>query len=403
VGLHKNGAFKPVDEEKGGGGRGMRVSSQGAYNATSSSDEVESADNSFYAKLLGYNFVPDEFSKDGTRRLLEGNFPENDYECIISKDLLENSGLKVGDLINLTSSLTDTELPFPGEEEDVTDLEISYNLKIVGYYEDLTDEYSEFAKQNEMMQNAYENRRNEIITTINTVIEPMTEGFSGIRVSAEYYLKNPDDLKAFAVELYEKGLGEEWNVETDENSYNTIVKPVLGLKGITFVFLMVVLLLGAIILLLLSTIAIRERKYEIGVLRAMGMKKSRVAAGLLSEVVMITLACLIIGMGSGVITAQWVSDILLDNQIKQIEENNSNNAVFGPGGPVRVGNAAMGMRIGAPGESPAEALKEMDVSLNLFAVLQIIMVALGLAVISSVMGIMHITKYEPIKILSDRT
>jgi len=404
VGLHNSDDIKPIDEDKGGGGRGMMVRQN--VDGTSS---TSSGDGDLYANLLGYNYIPDDF-KEGNRVISKddnGNeqWPQNDNECIISKDLLENSGLKIGDTINLTSTLTDMALRLPGEEPEVEPFGISYTLTIVGYYEDLTDEYNEFAKNNEMMQNAYENRRNEIITTVDTVISQMQEGLGGIEVSAKYYLKNPEDLEAFAAELYAKGLDEVWDVSTDENSYNTIVKPVEGLKSITLVFLIVVLLLGAIILILLSTIAIRERKYEIGVLRAMGMKKSRVAFGLLSEVIMITVLCLVIGMGTGIITAQQVSDILLDNQIKQIEESNNGNnyAVYGYGGMRTM--QASGMRIGGGpgmGVSPVEALKEMDVSLNIVTVAEIVLVSLVLAIMASIMGITHVTKYEPIKILSER-
>jgi putative ABC transport system permease protein len=317
--------------------------------------------------------------------------------------------LKIGGTITLESTLRERGAPMfimPGEEDDAETVEISYTLTVVGYYDDNTDEYNEFMQNYESMQNAYENRRNEIITTINTLIAPMIEGFDNIRIESKYFLKNPADLDAFRAELYAKGLDEGYEVSTDEDSYNTIVKPVEGLKSITLAFLLVVLALGAIILILLSTISIRERKYEIGVLRAMGMKKSRVASGLLSEVVTITLVCLILGLGAGIAAAQPVSDMLLENQLEQIEEENANNMQgFGRSGrngaQVVTGTA---FRVGVPigNMTPAEALKEMDVSMSVSAVAQIILVSLLLAVMSSIVGIVHITRYEPIKILSDR-
>lgn len=52
------------------------------------------------------------------------------------------------------------------------------------------------------------------------------------------------------------------------------------MKKITMVFLIVVLVLCAIILTLLTSILIRERKYEIDVLRAMEMKKGKRCLGL---------------------------------------------------------------------------------------------------------------------------
>ena len=393
VGVHKNEDIKFVAEEKGGGGAFMiRMS----INDSGATEEDPSL---YYAKLLGYNYVPEDF-ENGMRRIAEGNFPENDNECVVSRDFYELNGFQIGDMISLTSTLSDRngDVVMPGEEDTREKIPIIYTLRIVGYYDDLTDEYA-----GDFMQTAYDNRRNEIYTTINTVIEPLVDGFSGITVTAKYYLNNPGDLDKFADELYAKGLSEQFKVTTDENGYNTVVKPVEGLKGITYVFLAVVLILGAIILILLSTIAIRERKYEIGVLRAMGMKKNKVAIGLLTEMITITVICLVLGLGAGIVTAQPVSDMLLANQIQQIEEQNNNNSMaYGPGGNVMRTQAVGGMRIGGLGGSPAEALKEMDVSLNFITVAEIILVALLLAVTASIMGITHVTRYEPIKILSER-
>ena len=394
VSIYNTDDINFIDEDKGGGGgamMGMRIISDGNGEFSDSGQ--------YYSKLLAYNILPEEF-KNGVRKLADGEYPQNDDECIISRDLLESSGLKIGDTIILSSVLSERGvIAFPGEENTAETVDISYTLKIVGYYDDLTDEYP-----NEFMQNAYFNRRNEIITTINTVISQIQDGFDGINVSAKYYLNNPDDLDSFAAELYSKGLDEVWSVSTDENSYNTIVKPVEGLKGITYVFLAVVLILGAIILLLLSSMAIRDRKYEIGVLRAMGMKKNKVAFGLLSEMIIITVLCLVLGLGTGIAVAQPVSDMLLENQLQQLEEQNQNNNMpFGSSSGGARAVRAVGMRVGGVAESPAEALKEMDVSLNITTVFEIILVSLGLAVTASVMGITHVTKYEPIKILSDRT
>jgi len=411
VSLHNSDDITPVDEEKGGGsGRGGIRMMAGPNGNVVSGDSGEADESSlFYAKLLGYNYEPQEF-KDGTRQLADGKFPENDNECIVSRDLFESSGLKIGDVITLTSTLSDSSAMFT--DENIDTVEITYTLTIVGYYEDITDEYSEFAQQFEQMQNALENRRNEIITTALTVVSQMQEGFSGIRVEAAYYLKNPADLEPFAAELYAKGLDEVWDVSTDEMSYNTIVKPVMGLKSITYVFLAVVLILGAIILLLLSSLAIRERKYEIGVLRAMGMKKGKVAFGLLSEVVTIALVCLVIGLGVGIVIAQPVSDALLANQLQQIEQQGNDNMMFGGREPMRTQNNGsygrapnmiMGQRIGGRGRNPAEALKEMDISMSVMTIIEIIIVSLGLAIVASIVGIAHITKYEPIRILSERT
>ncbi|MFD0717360.1 FtsX-like permease family protein [Paenibacillus sp. GCM10027626] len=143
-------------------------------------------------------------------------------------------------------------------------------------------------------------------------------------------------LEPFEAEVRAKGLSDLFNFKTDTASYEKVVKPVEGLKSISITFMVVVIILGSIILLLLASISIRERKYEIGVLRAMGMKKAEVAIGLWFEILTITCFCLVIGLGVGTVATQPVSDMLLQNQAEEAQSSTSQgagggNIMLGPG------------------------------------------------------------------------
>ena len=113
-------------------------------------------------------------------------------------------------------------------------------------------------------------------------------------------------------------------------------------------------------MILLSVIAIRERKYEIGVLRAMGLKKQKVALCLWIETIAITFVCFIAGIFAGTALANPVS-----------------NALWTGDGPIRIG-------------------------LDAITVLQIFGVSMLLASIAGAVSVSRITKYEPIKILMER-
>lgn len=368
--------LNPIDKEKGGGG-GLMTGGTGGPS--------QPAGKQYYHKLLG-----DDYSdfNDGLRKLTEGSrFPENKGECIISKELLENSGLSIGDTITVTSSL-ETAGSTPGNEEYI---DISWELTIVGTYEDATDEYGEG-----MMQNAFLNRRNEIITTFETLSEKMLDGYVGIDVEAKYYLKNPSMLEDFKTEVYAKGLSTVFDVQTDSASYESIVGPVEGLKGISITFVIIVLLFGATILILLASIAIRERKYEIGVLRAMGMKKIKVAAGLWTETLAITIICLVLGLAVGTMVAQPVANIMLEQQIAAAEKSTANQLPPGAvvsGGPARTIDS---------GTSEAKPLKNLNIALDTLTIMEIIGIALLLSSISGIISTFKITKYEPVKILMER-
>jgi putative ABC transport system permease protein len=367
-----------------------------------------------------FNLVGDNWQDftDGLRSLKDdaiSAMPQADTECLISEKLAEENNLSVGDTISFTvqMSVDTTDMDLSGYEDGdnlvAGDLEyvltldamgnfsaareVTYELTITGIYADLTDEYA----NSNMPKMAALNRRNEIMTTLGTLLAERNSNETGISVEVTYFLKNPEMLADFEAEVRAKGLSEMFNVSTDTASYEKIVKPVEGLKSISLIFMLVVIILGALILLLLCSIAIRERKYEIGVLRAMGMKKAKVALGLWSEIFAITCLCLVLGLGIGIAAAQPVSDVLLSSQAAQAETDNA-----APGG-ITVGTISSGMMIGgSTGTSSAQPLSEMEINLDLVTILEIIAIALVLSSFAGLISISKITKYEPIKILMER-
>jgi len=182
-------------------------------------------------------------------------------------------------------------------------------------------------------------------------------------IEAIYYLNHPDMLENFEAELRSRGLPDHYSVVSKESTFESVTGQLENLQNLTLTFLIIVLMLGAFIMVLLSAISIRERKYEIGVLRAMGMKKKNVALGLWIEILTITCICFTLGMGAGTMLSQSVSDMILAGQPDSINVN---------------------------------------VSVSVLTVVQILGVSLLLASIAGIISISRITKCEPIKILMDR-
>lgn len=369
-----------VDQELGGGSSG-RMPMGGVGQDAETEDAVE-----YMAQLRAGSF--EEFD-EGTRVLADGEMPDELNEVIVSSEVAELNGLGVGDTFAATGALTD---PDGGAAK-----EISYDdLTIVGIYDDLTEEYGQTPTQN-----AYTNTRNQILTTVDTVLANYDAAYTGISVSGTYHLTSPDVLEAFEEEVRAEGLPKEFIVTTDESEYETIVAPVEGLKSISSTFMVVVLALGGVIIALLSSIAIRERKYEIGVLRAMGMKKNLVSLGLWIESLILTSVCLIAGLALGSVIAQPITNALLAGQVEAAEA-----ATQGPGMTGGEGRRPMGGGPGPFGQmgagSDAEPLTELAVGLTAASIGQIALVAFVLATLAGVVAITRITKYEPMKILAER-
>jgi len=182
-------------------------------------------------------------------------------------------------------------------------------------------------------------------------------------IEAIYYLNHPDMLHNFEAELRSRGLPDHYSVVSEASTFENVIGQLENLQSLSLTFLIIVLVLGAFIMVLLSAISIRERKYEIGVLRAMGMKKKTVALGLWVELLTITCICFVLGMGMGGVLSQPVSDMILSGQQGSVHVN---------------------------------------VSVSVLTVMQILGVSILLASIAGVISISRITKCEPIKILMER-
>ena len=315
--------------------------------------------------------------KDKTRQIIEGAIANKSNECIISEELAKINKFKIGDTIKSKGMF---------KADPVIELTIS------GIYRDVTSEYGGLPFKDPSI-----NRRNEIITKFN--IDNQSSN-SNMGVVANYTLKSPDLVDKFREEVQAKGLPDAYMVTTDESSYNKIVAPVLALSKISSISMWVILVIGCIILLIIQAIIIRERKYEIGVLRAMGMKKFKLAKMFIYESLIITVVCLIIGFSVGSAVAQPIADSMIKSQI-EITQNNQNNMVFGDGAFL-AGDASGGVVVEDGSTTNVEPLSKIDVGVSAQAVIQIALISLIIAIVTSLASVVVITKYEPMKILSER-
>ncbi|EQK41278.1 ftsX-like permease family protein [[Clostridium] bifermentans ATCC 638] len=317
----------------------------------------------------GLNSTGLEEFKKGDRKIIDGNMPKKDGEAIVSEDFAKLNNLKVGDAFKVQN---------PDDPDKYDPLE----LTISGIYYDGT-ESQDYGFKHPMM-----NRKNEIITTFDTLKAYKVKIDNDlISVDAKFFLKDPELLSEFNEEAHKLGLDNLYDVSTDSQSYDEIVKPVEGLQKVANIFMILVLCFGGSILILISILGIRERKYEIGVLRAMGMKKGKVALGLIFETLSTIAISLVVGLSIASLSAQSISNVLLKSQIEAQNQSASEGMMF------RMGGGA------APNVDP---ITNLNVHLNIEAIVGITLIALLLGAISIGIGIIYIMRFEPRKILSER-
>ena len=348
------------------------------------------------------------------------------YDCIISSELATFNDLSVGDKFSLTN---------PNAEEE------TYELTIVGIYTDTsTNEsfmsmtgrgFSDPANQIYMSSAAVDKlvaASEEVSTTVTDEdTDRETETKLTGTLSCTYVFADTDDYYTFEEEVRTLGLSDDYTVSSsDITSFENSLVPLETLGTMAGWFLLVILIIGAIILIVFNIFNVRERKYEIGVLTAMGMKKGKVAMQFLTEIFVVTLAAVIIGVGIGAVSAVPVTNALLENQISssqsqssQIEQNfgRENGGSFGGRGNAPAmpdGEMSGGVKMDKPdnegkgfinnmfGDKAANYVSEIDSAMNFTVVLQMLGIAVLLTLVSGAVSMLFVMRYEPLKILANR-
>ena len=410
----KNGGM-PDGGMQGGGMGGPMMGTQGSFT------------------LIGYS--SDEAMTDfvsGTSKITAGQvFEENteEPECIISEELAEYNSLEVGDSINITN---------PNDEDE------SYTLTVVGIYSNSQSG----VQSGNMGFSTSSDPANQILmsyTALKAITDTSAEGATtttndfgleqssalSARVSGSYVFETVEDYEAFEEEVRELGLSEDYTVSSrDLESYEQSLTPLETLSKIAGYFLIVILAIGAIIIVVLNVLSARERKYEIGVLCAVGMKKKNVALQFISEILLVTLMAAIIGGAAGAASSVPITNALLETQITASqeasagrEENFGRPSDMGAPPEMQQSESATSTEDSSEADSSEETAEEASSSaqtqqnngfgkaqyvssvskaVNLKVLAELLGISVLLAAAGAAVAVTAIMRYEPLKILSNR-
>lgn len=319
---------------------------------------------------------------NGTNKITEGEIFDNDNTdnvIIISSDLASENNLQVGDKITFYSS---------------SDSSKTIELEIIGIYEDSSDNSENFMGMNAMMSS------NQIYTTV-TAMQQILElkDSTNNTLNAKFYLNNSDDLEAFSNELRDKGLSEYYSINDNSETVLATLKPIQNISSFSITFLIVICIVAVIVIGILTMINIRDRKYEIGVLRAIGMSKLKVMAQLLIEILIVTIIAIILGIGIGKITSQPVTNVMLEQEISKYQEEQ--NQIQDNFGGKEVNRGGFGDK--KPGENNvSNYVDSLTVSIKPIAILEVAGISLLITLLCGTISIMYVNRYSPNKILQNR-
>ena len=232
----------------------------------------------------------------GDYTITDGEVSE-DFESdsvVISEELATMNELKVGDKITFV---------------DPKDSSKTYEATITGIYKENTESSSNMASM-------FSNSANEIITNI-TFIKKILSGNENLKptITPTFIIKDVESVDKFESEVKEKGLSEYYTITSNVDEIQSATESVDNVKIFATTFLIITLIIGGVVLVVINMINIRERRYEIGVLRTVGMKKSKLSLQFMSELLIVAMASLVIGAGIGACLSVPVANKLLANEI----------------------------------------------------------------------------------------
>lgn len=318
---------------------------------------------------------------DGDNKIVEGEMFDSDtsdHVIVISSDLAEENDIEVGETINFYSS---------------NNSDNKIELTVIGIYEDSTDNTENFMNMNAMVSS------NQIYTTLAVMDEILALKDSTINsLNAKFYLYSSDDFDTYTKELSDKGLSEYYSVNNNIDTILATLEPIENISQFSVTFLFVICIVAIIVIGILTMINIRDRKYEIGVLRAIGMSKLKVMLQLLLEITVITCIAIILGIGIGAIVSQPVTDIMLKNEIQNYtEEQTQIKDNFG-------GKDFNHNEMKKPGEmNPVDSYVDtLTVNIKGITILEVAGISLLITLLCGMLSIIYVNRFSPNKILQNR-
>lgn len=370
--------------------------------------------------------------KVGIIELVDGRLLSSDEiangtnAVLVSKEFAEINSLFIGDTFTLSQDIwISDEASNTGKVEwDSSEYiqptigeTLDFEFTIVGLYQAIIKP-STASNQNDKTNELYQNmeRFNKIYTsnasvkTMNALVQTENEKLNPWQYTEEninnwggnrewltpyYTFKTTDDLDAFS-KTYKDVVGEEFRVINNKGDFSKVIAPMKNMSKLADIVFYVGVGASLIILSLLITLFLRDRRNEIGIYLALGERKTKVVGQILAEVLIVAILGITLSLFSGNLISKQLSNSMMDNQIiaqqeKDAEEENG-GYIYQSYNPLTYA--------GYGGEITLEQLAEQyDVSLSMNIILFFYGAGVITILLSTLIPIMYVLRLNPKKIL----
>lgn len=236
----------------------------------------------------------------------------------------------------------------------------------------------------------------------NGLIMPLTtvqnlSGQSGDISSITVYADSSNNVSALVSNL-KKSLGSSADITSDAAEADNLVTPLKSIATLAIVGVLAAAGAGAVIILLAMTIVVRERRREVGVMKAIGAKTSKIITQFSTEAFTLTLIGGVIGLAIGIAMAGPVTSLLASNASSTSSSQTPGGmpGMGGQGGADRSGGMGGFNRVGG---QLRQNLTTITSTISLSTIALSVSALFVIALLGSIIPSLLISKVKPAEIL----
>ncbi|EDK72524.1 protein of unknown function DUF214, partial [candidate division TM7 genomosp. GTL1] len=204
-----------------------------------------------------------------------------------------------------------------------------------------------------------------------------------------------DNLESTVASIKD-GLGaDKVDVTSAEQNIQTAIASLESVKSVSMVGFVAALIAAGVIIFLIMTVIVRERRREIGVLKAIGAGNTSIVAQFMAEAMVLVALGAAVGVGGALVGSNGIANALVNSKPSSSEEGGGAPAKLGAGGPGA-------MRFGpGPGsiEDTQKLVGDVTTTIGIGVLLYGLLMAFGIALIGSALPAWFIAKIRPAEVM----
>ncbi|MCY9095722.1 ABC transporter permease [Bacillus inaquosorum] len=320
----------------------------------------------------------DDFS-DGDSKITDGRaITKSDVGkkvTVINETLAEENDLSVGDSITI---------------ESATDEDTTVKLKIVGIYK--TTSSGDDQAQNFSFLNPY----NKLYTPYTATAALKGDDYKNTIDSAVYYMDDAKNIDVFVKAAKKTSIDfDTFTLNTNDQLYQQMVGPIENVASFSKNVVYLVSVAGAVILGLIVMMSIRERKYEMGVLMAIGEKRWKLIGQFLTEILIVAVIAIGIASLTGNLVANQLGNQLLSQQISSSTDSTQTASGQMPGGGGGMGGGMFGHS-----SANVDVIDSLNVAVSMNDMLVLGGIGIFIAIIATLLPSISVLRLHPKTILT---